>query len=50
MRRLRQDAMPTDQTQCPFLLMDNAEEWEADQILDYRHQHNRHEFRVHWKG
>ena len=32
------------------ILIDNAEEWEADQILDYRHENNRHEFLVHWKG
>jgi hypothetical protein len=32
------------------ILIDNAEEWEADQILDYRRQNNRHEFLVHWKG
>jgi len=31
------------------ILIDNAEEWEADQILDYRRQDNRHEFLVHWK-
>jgi len=30
--------------------IDNAEEWEAEQILDYRRQNNRHEFLVHWKG
>ena len=32
------------------ILIDNAEEWEAEQILDYRRQNNRHEFLVHWKG
>jgi len=31
------------------ILIDNAEEWEAEQILDYRRQ-NRDEFLVHWKG
>jgi len=31
------------------MLIDNAEQWEAEQILDYRPQ-NRHEFLVHWKG
>jgi len=30
------------------ILIDNAEEWEAEQILDYNHQNNRHEFLVHW--
>ena len=30
--------------------MDNAEEWEAEDILDYRLQNNRHKFLVHWKG
>jgi len=34
---------------CPILI-DHAEEWEAEQILDYRRQNNRHEFLVHWKG
>ena len=29
------------------ILIDNAEEWEAEQILDYRHQNNRPEFLVH---
>jgi len=32
------------------ILIDNAEEWEAQQILDYHHQNNRHEFLVSWKG
>ena len=32
------------------ILIDNAEEWEAEDILDYRLQNNRHEFLVHWKG
>jgi len=32
------------------ILIHNAEEGEAEQILDYRRQHNRHEFLVHWKG
>jgi len=32
------------------ILIDNAEEWEAEQILDYRRQNNKHEFLVHWKG
>jgi len=32
------------------ILIDNAEEWEAEQILNYRRQHNRHEFLVYWKG
>jgi len=32
------------------ILMDNAEEWEAEQIVDYRRQNNRHEFLVYWKG
>jgi len=32
------------------ILIDNAEEWEAEQILDYHHQNNRHEFLVPWKG
>ena len=32
------------------IVIDNAEEWEAEQILDYRRQNNRHEFLVHWKG
>jgi len=31
-------------------LIDNAEESEAEQILNYRRQNNRHEFLVHWKG
>jgi len=33
-----------------LILIHNAEEWEAEQILDYRRQNNRHEFLVHWKG
>jgi len=32
------------------ILIDNAEEWEAEQILNYRHQNNRDEFLVHWQG
>ena len=32
------------------ILIDNAEEWEAEDMLDYRLQNNRHEFLVHWKG
>jgi len=32
------------------ILIDNAEEWNAEQIPDYRRQNNSHEFRVHWKG
>ena len=32
------------------ILIDNAEEWEAEDILDYRLQNNRHEFLVYWKG
>jgi len=32
------------------ILIDNAEEWEADQILDNRRQNNMSEFVVHWKG
>jgi len=32
------------------ILIDNADEWEAEQILDYRRQNNRHEFLLHWKG
>ena len=32
------------------ILIDNAEEWQAEQILDYRRQKNRHEFLVRWKG
>ena len=32
------------------ILIDNAEEWKAEQILDYGRQNNRHEFLVHWKG
>ena len=33
-----------------LILIDNAEEWEAEDILDYRLRNNRHEFLVHWKG
>ena len=32
------------------ILIDNAEELEAVEILDYRLQKNHHEFLVHWKG
>ena len=32
------------------ILIDNAEEWKAKDILDYHLQNNRHEFLVHWKG
>jgi len=32
------------------ILNDNAEEREAERILNYRCQNNRHEFLVHWKG
>jgi len=32
------------------ILTDNAEEWEAEQILNDRHQNNRDEFLVHWSG
>ena len=32
------------------ILIDNAEEWEAEDILDYRLQNNCHELLVHWKG
>ena len=32
------------------ILIDNAEDWAAEQILDYHRQNNRHEFLVHWKG
>jgi len=32
------------------ILIDNAEEWEAEQILDYRRQNNRHKFLVAWAG
>ena len=32
------------------ILIDNAEEWEAEDMLDYRLQNNRHEFLVHLKG
>jgi len=30
--------------------IDNAEEWEAEQILDYRRLNNTDEFLVHWQG
>ena len=30
-----------------LILINNAEEWVAKQILDERRQHNRHEFLVH---
>ena len=33
-----------------LILIDNAEEWEAEEILDYRLEKNRHELLVHWKG
>jgi len=36
-------------TPAPILIA-NAEELEAKQILTYRYQNNRHEFLVHWKG
>jgi len=32
------------------ILIDNAEEWEAQEILDHCRQNNRHEFLVHWNG
>jgi len=32
------------------ILINNAEEWKAGEILDYCHHNNRHEFLVHWKG
>ena len=32
------------------ILINNAVEWEAENILDYRLQNNRHEFLVDWKG
>jgi len=32
------------------ILINNAEKWEGEQILDYHYQNNRHEFLVHWKG
>ena len=32
------------------IIIDNAEEWEAEYILDYQLQNNRHEFLVYWKG
>jgi len=31
------------------ILSDNAEAWEAELILEYDRQNNRHEFQVHWK-
>ena len=32
------------------IIIDNAEEWEAKQILNYRHQNKRDEFLVYLKG
>jgi len=32
------------------ILIDNTEEWEPEQILDYRRQNNKDEFLVHWQG
>jgi len=32
------------------MLIDNAEAWETEEILDYRCENNRHDFLVHWKG
>jgi len=32
------------------ILIDNGGEWEAQQILDYRRQNNRHKFLLHWKA
>ena len=32
------------------ILSDNAEEWEAEDILEYGLQNNCHQFLVHWKG
>jgi len=32
------------------IVIDNAEEWEAEQIHDYRRHNNRHQFLVHGKG
>ena len=32
------------------ILINNAEEWEAEGILNYGVQNNRQEFIVHWKG
>jgi len=31
------------------ILINNAQEWKAEQILDYGRQNNRDEFLVHWK-
>ena len=32
------------------ILIDNAEEWKAEDIIDYRLQNNCHKFLVHGKG
>ena len=40
---------PRMDKQAPIVI-DNAEEWEGEQILDYSCQNNRHEFLDHWKG
>ena len=32
------------------ILINNAEEWEAENILDYRLQNNCHDLLIHWKG
>src|SRR5688572_7474493 len=32
------------------LIIDNAEEWEVETILNYCLQNNKHEFLIHWKG
>ena len=32
------------------ILIDNPEEWEAQQIPDYGNQNNAYNFLVHWKG
>jgi len=32
------------------IVINNSEEWEAKQVLNYRRQNNRHEFLVHWKA
>ena len=32
------------------IIIDNAEEWEAEQILDYRCQNNRDKILAHWQG
>jgi len=34
----------------PPILIDNAEEWEAEQTLDYHRQNTRHEFLAPWTG